>query len=262
MSDTNNRWLGAGDMLSTVGMRLFCLPHAGSGTAAFYRWKRLLAPGILVCPIHLPGRERRLAEPLLDQADVLVSELLAATASLLGHPYAIFGHSMGALLAYEWARQIAAAGLPAPACLFVSGRNAPHTQPEHCEIHTLADSAFVHELGTRYGGMPCDFLDDPDLRRLFLPILRADLKLVETYAHDSTQLLTCAIFAAAGANDRSVSTAGLQAWASVTDGTTEMFRYAGDHFYHLASGGDTLLDNIKARLDHHSSEVRENGGSR
>jgi medium-chain acyl-[acyl-carrier-protein] hydrolase len=262
MSDVHGRWLSGGDIRSSLGIRLFCLPHAGSGTAAFYRWKRLLAPEIQVCPIHLPGRERRLAEPLLDHATTLVSELLNATASLLDQPYAIFGHSMGSLMAYEWASQIAVAGLPAPSWLFVSGRNAPQINPAHREIHKLSDTAFADELGSRYGGMPDDFLGDVELRKLFLPILRADLKLVETYRYDSTRLLACPISASAGDDDRSVSDSGLAAWANVTCAQTEVTRYPGDHFYHLAQGQDALLRAIETRLNHHSSEVMENGGSK
>jgi len=228
-------------------MRLFCLPHAGSGIAVYYRWKRMLS-GIDVCPVMLPGREIRLSEASIDSAARLIDEVMEATRSCLDVPYAIFGHSMGALLAYEWARAIQASGMDGPRCLFVSGRNAPHLPFAHRELHRLSDAGFVEELRRRYGGMPENFLEDAELRELFLPVLRADLKLVETYEHAGGRLLDCQVKAWAGAEDASVSEAGIEGWAELTRGGFAMRRFAGDHFYHMGVGQTAVLETIAAEL--------------
>ena len=130
-------WVSERDLGGGEGVRLFCLPHAGSGAAAFYRWKRVLPDGVKVCPVLLPGREVRLGEPSERRVLDVVEGLQAEIAGELERPYAIFGHSMGALLAYEWARRIAADGLPGPLKLFVSGRNAPQLMIGHRELHKL-----------------------------------------------------------------------------------------------------------------------------
>ncbi len=240
-------WVAESDVRA-AGVRLFCLPHAGAGAAGFYRWKRLLPEGIAVCPVQLPGRERRAGEPCAEDARVLAGELLAATAGLLGEPYAVFGHSMGSLLAYELTRQIAAAGLPGPRWLFASGRNAPQLAPPHRKLHLLGDAEFLAALRERFGGAQEDVLADPELRAFFLPILRADLKVLETYGHVAGPRLACPIAVLAGVEDRSVSDAGLAAWGEVTSAETTVERFAGDHFYYPGLGQAQLLAAIAGRL--------------
>ena len=228
-------WVSRRD-LEGNGMRLFCLPHAGSGAAAFYRWKRLLPGGVQVCPVLLPGREIRLAERARLRVNEIVDGLMEELGGDLGRPYAVFGHSMGALLAYEWVRRIAAEGLPRPTRLIVSGRDAPHHPAAQRSLHRLEDVAFVEALGKKYGGLPEGFLEDVELREVFLPILRADLEVVETYEFAAGERLASPVMGFAGTRDQSVSEAGLSAWAELTAaGFTEQ-RFAGDHFYHAGGG--------------------------
>lgn len=243
-----NGWLAERDIRASARMRLFCLPHAGSGSAAFYRWKRELPATIDVCPVLLPGREARLRETSLIDAVKLVGGLLAATAPYLDVPFAIFGHSMGSLLGYEWAVQLAEAHLPAPVCLFVSGREAAHLPLPHPDLHGLGDEEFVDELRRRYGGTPEDLLADAELREVFLPILRADLNLVETYRHGPQTMLHCPMMAFAGKLDASVSDAGLEAWGTLTTGEFVVRRFPGDHFYSIGEGQSELLKVIEQRL--------------
>ena len=175
-------WVSPRDLRADARMRLFCLPHAGSGAAGFHRWKAELRRfEIDVCPLMLPGRETRLAEPPGRDAGALIFSLMAAGGELLDRPYAIYGHSMGALLALAWACAIERAGLPMPRWLLVSGRNAPDETTPGTLLHRLPDREFVAQLEQRYGGMVPGLLDDPELRAIFLPILRADLTLVETF---------------------------------------------------------------------------------
>jgi len=237
-------WLSERDVVTGAKMRLFCLPHAGAGAAGFYRWKRLLAPGIDVCPMLLPGREVRMAERSMTDAVALVEAMMAAVAPYLDVPFAIFGHSMGALLAYEWAVRLERE----PVCLFCSGRDAAHMPFGHRELYLLDDTAFVAELRRRYGEMSADLLEDAELREIFLPILRADLRVVETYRHGAERMLDCPVMAFAGADDFSVSEAGLLGWGELTRGAFEARRFTGDHFYHVGAGQAELLAAIGERL--------------
>lgn len=233
-----NGWLSERDIRPGARMRLFCLPHAGSGAAAFYRWKSLL-PGVDVCPVLLPGREARLRELSVEDLRTLIAELLDSTSAYLDVPFAIFGHSMGSLIAYEWAVHLAQARLPEPACLFLSGREAAHLPLPYEPAHAMSDEAFVAELRRRYGGTPEDLLADAELREVFMPILRSDVKLVETYRHGPETMLHCPVLAFAGASDTSVSQSGLNAWGDLTTGEFATQRFAGDHFY---TGGPSLVE--------------------
>ena len=185
----------------------------------------------------------------------VVEELHQAARLRLGQPYAIFGHSMGSLLAYEWTRRIAADGLPRPICLFVSGRKAAHLPSSHKGLHQLPPEAFLQELKSRYGGEPEALLGDPELRELFMPILRTDLQLVETYAWVQSEALSCEILAFAGEDDGSVSNEGLARWRELTTGRFASRRFAGDHFYSFHQGQADLLHVMATTLQMLASEV-------
>ena len=225
-------------------LRLFCLPHAGSGAAAFYGWKRELSD-VAVCPVLLPGREMRIAEKAMDDTGAVVDALIEATREHLDRPYAIFGHSMGALLAYEWTRRICAEGIAAPAALIVSGRNAACLPVAHRELHRLSEDALVEDLRIRYGETRDKLLDEAEMREIFLPALRSDLKLVETYRYVAGAKLPCPVVAIAGREDASVSDAGLERWGELTQGEFEWRRAAGGHFYHLQEGREDLLGVVR-----------------
>ena len=248
MDSFANGWLAERDIRPGARIRLFCLPHAGSGAAAFYRWKREL-PGIDICPVLLPGREARLRELSIDDLRSLVGELLDATKAYLDVPFAIFGHSMGALIAYEWTVHLAQAGLPQPTSLFLSGREAAHLPLPYAPLHGLTDEAFVTELGRRYGGTSAGLLADAELREVFLPILRSDLKMVESYRHGPETMLHCPIMAFAGTSDTTVSEAGLNAWGELTTGKFTARRFPGDHFYPGSDSLGPLVEVVARQLD-------------
>jgi len=234
--------------LAEPGIRLFCLPHAGSGAARFYRWKRMAAAGIAVCPVMLPGREARLAEHAMLSVDEIVGALMAELRKELARPYAIFGHSMSALIAFEWARAIEREGMRGPEVLFVSGREAAQRELGHRDLHLQADEVMLRALEAKYGGDANEVLADAEMREVFLPILRADLTVVETYRFVDGPRLKCAVRAFAGVDDKSVSDEGLMAWSEVTTGGFRAKRFAGDHFYHLGAAQSELLRTIAAEL--------------
>ena len=203
-SATAGPWLsprGRGDS-DSARIRLFCLPHAGAGTSAYNIWKRFLPNWIEVCPIQIPGRESRLAELSCTDCEVLIEGITRGIADYLDKPYAIFGHSMGALLALDLAQSMRAHGLREPSYLFVSGRNATHVPMKHGSIHRMPDDEFLDALASRYGGLPQEILDTPDLLELYLPILRADLTLLETHQYQQLGPLDCPISAFSGRGRR------------------------------------------------------------
>jgi medium-chain acyl-[acyl-carrier-protein] hydrolase len=176
----------------------------------------------------------------------LIAELVVAIAPLARHPFALFGHSMGALVAFELARALAQKGLP-PACLFVSGRRAPQLPDPEPPLHQLADGPFVGAMVRRYNAIPQAILAETELLRLFLPTLRADFELLETYHYHAAALLPCPIVAFGGSDDPRAARAELAAWQHQTVGRFEMEQFPGDHFY-LNSARSALLAAIVAKL--------------
>jgi surfactin synthase thioesterase subunit len=234
--------------LAEPGVRLFCLPHAGSGAAGFYRWKRAAPSGVAVCPVMLPGREARLAEPPMLSVDEIVSALMAELGGGTARPYAIFGHSMSALIAFEWVRALEREGMRGPEVLFVSGREAPQRAPGHRDLHRQEDVVMLRALEAKYGGDANEVLANEAMREVFLPIVRADLTVVETYRFAAGAKLQCKVRAFAGIDDKSVSDEGLNAWGEMTSGGFSAKRFPGDHFFHLDTWHRELLGTIAAEL--------------
>lgn len=226
-------------------MRLFCLPHAGGGATAYHSWHTELPAFVQLCPVLLPGRETRLSETLETQIDPLVERMDRELRPWLDTPYAIFGHSMGALLAFEWTRRLQRDKLPMPACLFLSGRRAPDVAGDVSNLHSLSDREFLKELTRIYGGIPEEFLEDESLREVFLPILRADIAVVESYCFQEGEPLDCPITVFSGMNDASVSWDELLAWKRHTSHRrVAMQIFPGGHFYPQRA----LLETISSTL--------------
>jgi medium-chain acyl-[acyl-carrier-protein] hydrolase len=246
MSESN--WVSPRSRIDGAKVRLFCLPHAGAGTAMYNIWKRFLPPTVEVCPVQIPGREVRLAEPSYTDCALLIAEMTTALAGHTNMPYAIFGHSMGSLLALDLARSFRSAGLPEPSYLFVSGRNATHVPMKHGSIHQMPDEEFLAALATRYGGLPQEILDTPELLELYLPILRADLTLLETHRYEALAPLDYPIAAFSGKDDPNVSIEGLQAWGEHTSKSFETKWFDGNHFYLTGTSRAPLLEIIGDKL--------------
>jgi len=196
----------------------------------------------------LPGREARLAEPPMLSVEEIVSSLMAELRGELARPYAIFGHSMSALIAFEWARAIERERMFGPEVLFVSGREAPQRQLGHRQLHLLEDEAMLRALEAKYGGDANEVLADEAMREVFLPIVRADLTVVETYQFLPVPKLKCKMRAFAGLDDKSVSDEGLAAWGDVTSGDFRAQRFPGDHFFHLGAAQAELLEAMAGEL--------------
>ncbi len=221
---------------------LFCLPHSGAGASVYRDWAPLLAPEIDAVPVQLPGREGRNREPLRRSVFQLAEELIDPLASRAGSNFALFGHSMGALLAYELAHALSERGQP-PRHLFVSGSPAPQLGPVRRDTHLLADPELLTLMVELEGTSP-RLLAIPSL---LLPVMRADLEVCETYYHPHELALTVPITALGGQRDPSAPVDGLRAWQHVTAVGFDAEFFPGGHFY-LHTRREEVIAAVLARL--------------
>jgi medium-chain acyl-[acyl-carrier-protein] hydrolase len=227
-------------------LRLLMLPHAGGGASAFRGWADALPEQVEVCPVQLPGRENRLRERPHDRVEPLVSDLARALEPWRDLPYAVFGHSTGALVGFELARHAQRTGAPGPLHLFASGRRAPDVPSRQRELHALPDDELVAEL-RELGGMPQALLDHPELMQLLIPVLRADLALTESYTPTPGATIAAPITAYTGLADGKVSEADARAWARHTSAGFALRAFPGDHFY-LFAERDRVVQALTADL--------------
>jgi surfactin synthase thioesterase subunit len=180
----------------------------------------------------LPGREKRIKEPCCTDFDVLVETIAGEMRPWVEEmPWAIFGHSMGALLAFEWARQMQCSTHATPSWLFLSGRRAPDTGSDTRALHVLPDRQFMEEVSRRYQGIPEEILGTPEFVEIYLPILRADIEMMESYCFQEREPLHCPITVFAGAADASVRLEQLAAWNRHTRSRFAVRLLPGGHFY-------------------------------
>jgi medium-chain acyl-[acyl-carrier-protein] hydrolase len=197
----------------------------------------MLPSDVDLVPIQLPGRESRWREKTYDGIDALVDAMAHDLQPYFDVPFVFFGHSMGALVAFEMARFVSRVYGRTPAHLFVSGHRAPHLPSRFPSLHHLPDDTFVREMQSRYGGIPDAILQDAELLSLFLPTLRADMKMIETYRYIAGSPLDCPLSVFGGWQDKIVNEAELDAWRQYTSQSVALRMFPGDHFYmqaHLA----------------------------
>lgn len=211
-------------------LRLFCLPYAGGAASIFHTWPHDVPLEVEVCPIQLPGREQRLAEPAVHRLVPLMQTLAPILRPYLDLPYAFFGHSMGALLSFELARQLRRQYGLAPVALFVSGHRGPQLPARDAPIHQLPYAAFVAAL-RQLQGTPEAVLQHAELMQLMLPTLRADFALCETYLYGTEAPFDCPIFAFGGLQDHNVRYEEISAWREQTSRTFMLRMFPGGHFF-------------------------------
>jgi medium-chain acyl-[acyl-carrier-protein] hydrolase len=213
-------------------LRLFCFPYAGGGVSIFRAWSDGLPADVEVCPVQLPGRGTRLTEPPFTQLSRLVQALAEALFPLLDKPFAFFGHSLGALVSFELARQLRrqhGVGVQ-PVHLFVSADRAPQIPYRDLPIHSLPEGQFLVEL-RRLKGTPREALEDEELMQSMLPVLRADFAVYETYVFSTEPPLNCPISTYGGLQDHKVSRGDLEAWRDQTSVSFSLRMFPGDHFF-------------------------------
>jgi len=222
--------------------RLLCFPHAGGGASAFATWHRVLPRDLEVFAVQLPGREGRRREPPVTDMNQLMLELSRQLRDLHDRPLALFGHSLGALCAFEYARAMRRAGAAAPLQLFVSAAWAPQ-RPASKPVSDLPQSDLVREMIRRYDGIPKVVLDDPELLDYFMTVLRIDLKLLESYRYVAEPPLDCPLRAFGGTEDARIPRSELELWSAQTISSFGCELYPGGHFY-LTTSREALLASL------------------
>ncbi|HET9255441.1 MAG TPA: alpha/beta fold hydrolase [Pseudonocardiaceae bacterium] len=226
---TRSSWVQVGSPRSAARLRLICLPPAGGGASRYRDWAAYFPEDIEVVAVQLPGREGRFVEEPLTSMEQVASPLLEGLASYITHPCALFGHSMGALIAFELARRMQSAGL-APVHLFASGCRAPHLPSRSPDWHTLPDPEFITVI-KGLGGIPPELLAEPEFLEAMLPTLRCDCQLVETYTPSPGPPLRCPVTAFGGLRDAEVFPEDVRAWSTHTTGPFQAHFLPGDHFF-------------------------------
>lgn len=233
---------------SGARLALLCLPHAGGGAGSFTRWLGLFPPDIAPVRVQLPGREDLAGERPRERVDEVVGELTAQIVRRVDLPVILYGHSLGALIAYELSHALAAAGIP-PRHLFVSGRRAPHLAARRAPIHRLPDEEFVTALEAMGGAIGSR---NPAFLRYAIPLVRADLTMSEDYAHRPRPRLAAPVDAFRGTGDPIAGADEIEAWGEHTGGRFTVHTFHGDHFFHQpnrAAIAATIVERVNRRAD-------------
>lgn len=227
--------------------RLFCFAYAGGSAASFGAWQAELDPAIEVCAIQLPGRGSRFGEPPCRSMPELVLRIAEKIAAQSDLPFAFFGHSLGALLAFEVASYCDRHGLPMPEHLFASGCNAPQLRSPSKNLHLYADAHLISALHA-YQGTPPEVLRNTELMTLLLPMLRADFSLAENYQYHPRGQLGIPITVLAGKADDYTTPEQVAGWQRETSGQFNVHWFEGDHFF-LNEERQRVLDCLGAELN-------------
>tara|TARA_R110000787_G_scaffold11002_19_gene36660 strand:- start:56258 stop:57073 length:816 start_codon:yes stop_codon:yes gene_type:complete len=224
-------WFFRSSPTAEMRIRLFCFPCAGYGAAMYRAWQSQAPAWLEIVPVQPPGRANRLAEPPLDSFPELVRSILPELSTLTDRPYAFFGHSMGAVFASELASEIVRQEMHAPMHLFLSARQPPNLPSPVGPLSHLDDMTFVEEVNKRYGGIPREIIEAPEVLELLLPTLKADIRTLERIERATPRRLPIAISALGGKDDRLVPEHLLAGWGSWTEQDFRLQMFDGGHFY-------------------------------
>jgi len=232
-------------------VRLLCFPFGGGGASFYHRWNLHLPEWVELTAVQLPGRESRMQETplesLLEGASLIADELPQWQLDKEDKEVVFFGHSMGALLAFEVARELRRCGENLPSEIFVSARRAPQLANSDEMLHELPDAKFALAVIRRYNGIPKVILENAELLRIFLPILRADMRLIETYTCLPEAPLPIRFRALGGDADHRIPEADLQAWQAQSTLPVAVQIFPGDHFY-LQPRQQEVVESIVQRI--------------
>ncbi|MBZ4410790.1 alpha/beta fold hydrolase [Myxococcus sp. XM-1-1-1] len=224
-------WLRHAEGTAPPSARLLCLGHAGGGASSFNGWRAVLPDWLELVKVQLPGREDRRDTPPCERVEEVLPPLFAQVRALLDLPLVIYGHSMGALIAFELASELRRQQEPLPLALFISGRRAPHKplRPAH-ELHTLPEMELVDRLHA-LGGIPPGLLGTAKRREYYLPTIRADLALSDEYAYRREPPLPFPLHTFIGEHDNLVVREDWEAWSELAGGTFTRRVLPGGHFF-------------------------------
>jgi medium-chain acyl-[acyl-carrier-protein] hydrolase len=224
-------------------LNLFIFHYSGGTASQFRPWSNWLDSLIDPIGIQLPGRENRFGEPLFFEAKDAIESLIEVFPKNMNTPFIVFGHSMGATLAFEFVRALREKNFNLPEHLIISGRAAPHIPSCHKPIYHLNKEEFLEEL-IKYNGMPKEVLNSPELLDLFIPIVQADFSISDTYQYSPESLLSFPITAFGGINDSYVLEEDLRVWGLHTESIFKHYMFEGDHFFLIKDSCLRVVDKI------------------
>lgn len=222
-------------------MRLFCFTYAAATARIFRSWNDYAPEWLEVSGCELPGHGPRLAEKPLDTQDEAALEIADTLEPLLDRPYALFGHCLGAALAYEATRILRDRGKAQPVHLFCSGARGPHLGIPIADVESMGDDEFIEHMYTAYSA-PIEFLRHPEMGPLFLPMVRADARMTQNYRYLPGPPVSYPITAVAGEMDPDVQMEHLEGWRQHTSAGVTTRLYPGNHFFFLKSAPQLLGD--------------------
>jgi medium-chain acyl-[acyl-carrier-protein] hydrolase len=211
-------------------VRLLCFHHAGGNASSFLPWKAHLSPDIELCAVQLPGRGTRMAEPPILDFDALMDALTDVIRHQVRAPYALFGHSMGGLVAFEVARRCQRLGLPLPRHLFVSASRAPCDRGVPMRLHELGDEPLIEAL-RKYNATSPEVLAHRELMKMMLPAVRADFGMLAEYRYEPGPPLPVPVTVLAGTHDELLPHESLDRWQECTQRPCRRYEFHGGHFY-------------------------------
>ena len=243
MSTKFNRWVTCPFPQPEAELRLFCLPFAGGGASIYRGWGKLLGSTVEVCPIQLPGRENRFSEPAFKNVQALAQALANQLQLYSNKPFAIYGHSMGALIAFELTRVLQSNGMEMPEVLMLGAHRAAHLPRTRETLYTMDDTTFIERL-QRFGGFPEEVLASEELLQFLLPTLKADFTLCDTYTYTDDLPLNCPIHVFAGDSDPEAPPAVMDSWRKHSSVDTHMHTFQAGHFF-IRTDLDLVIDTLK-----------------
>jgi surfactin synthase thioesterase subunit len=210
-------------------VNIFCLPFAGGSRYSYQGYEKYATAQVTIIPVDLPGRGSRFSEPLLQNVHDMAGDIFQQLCPRLHEPYALYGHSMGALLSYLLTKRILQEGLPAPLHLFLTGRAAPSVIKHETAIHALPKHEFFEALA-KLGGCPEELLRNEDLKDCFEPIIRSDLGALHSYRYEQSLPFHIPVTVITGLQENITLEEAL-AWQQESAALVTVRRMAGDHFF-------------------------------
>ena len=226
----SNNWFVTFKPKKDALIRLFCFHYGGGSASIFRQWSKDVIQEVELVAIQLPGREERYNEPLLNNISQVIDNLLLHFNKYTDKPFILFGHSIGALIAFEFARTLRQRKMLQPKHLIVSGTKAPQVPLKKQHIHKLPKKQFIEEL-KKYNGIPDYIIEDEELISIFIPIIKADFSISETYNYSNKKPLSCPITALGGSNDNTFDADDLIKWQEQTSNAFIHQFLPGDHFF-------------------------------
>jgi medium-chain acyl-[acyl-carrier-protein] hydrolase len=255
-----NPWIFCPRPIASPRFRLICVPFAGRGASVYREWPQLMPPDVEMCALQLPGRENRQKDRPFTRLSEAVQEAAEVLQPYLDVPYALFGHSIGALICFELARSQRRQHRPGPVHFFVSGRRAPHLPDPRPHMHPLPNEQFVAEILRRFNGIPEGVLREPDLMEMLLPMLRADVEMIETHEYEAEAALDCPITVFGGREDTEARFEELVAWRQHTSSSFQTEILPGDHFF-IQSAQKQIVETVFRQLNLEEDFTRSNNGA-